>query len=367
MSPVPAESCIPPAMLDPERFMILLNRLAAGVITIDESLKIVLYNATALNILDLKTTIQTKPIGEVIRLYTKDNRQKQIEELIRTTKIPTITRDYLLHYHDASVANLYLSIAPVRLGYGQIGLQGFVLVLRDITKEKSLEEERDEFISVVSHELRTPITIAEGNVSNAQFTAQKLGVSAEIITALNEAHEQIIFLSEMINDLATLSRAERGRLSFEATPVNPHQLIAELVSNLRPTAEKQGISIQTDLNPHLELLHTSDLYLREILQNLLVNAIKYTEQGTVRVSAEPKEDGVVFSVQDSGIGISKGDQVKIFAKFFRSEDYRTRKTKGTGLGLYVTKKLVTLIHGDIALESELNHGSTFRVYVPNLV
>ena len=101
------------------------------------------------------------------------------------------------------------------MGFGKEGERGYVLLLRDITKEKSLEEERDEFISVVSHELRTPIAIAEGNISNAKFVAEKSGDLSQIKTTLNQAHEQITFLSGLINDLATLSRAERGNLSID--------------------------------------------------------------------------------------------------------------------------------------------------------
>jgi signal transduction histidine kinase len=105
---------------------------------------------------------------------------------------------------------------------------------------------------------------------------------------------------------------------------------------------------------------------REILQNFVTNALKYTEKGSVVVSAKPRGDGVMFEVSDTGIGISKADQERVFDKFFRSEDFRTRATSGTGLGLYVTMKLTRLIHADISLESELNEGSTFSIFVPNL-
>ena len=108
-----------------------------------------------------------------------------------------------LLYQDSSTINLFISIAPVRLGYGQSGAQGYVIVLRDITREKSLEEERDEFISVVSHELRTPIAIAEGSVSNAQLLAEKAGSSTQVKDALQQTHSQINFLAGLINDLST--------------------------------------------------------------------------------------------------------------------------------------------------------------------
>ena len=113
----------------------------------------------------------------------------------------------------------------VKLGCGRSGNAGYVIVLRDITREKSLEEERDEFISVVSHELRTPIAIAEGNVSNAKLLIEKGAEKEKIDGALKQAYDQIEFLAGMINDLATLSRAERGRLAIEVETINIHELI----------------------------------------------------------------------------------------------------------------------------------------------
>ena len=116
----------------------------------------------------------------------------------------------------------------------------------------------------------------------------------------------------------------------------------------------------------LEMLSSSKLYVKEILQNFITNAIKYTEKGSVTIGAHKKKNGVLFEVTDTGIGISKSDQERAFDKFFRSEDFRTRANSGTGLGLYVTMKLTRLIHAELDLHSELNVGSTFSIFVPNL-
>jgi two-component system phosphate regulon sensor histidine kinase PhoR len=104
----------------------------------------------------------------------------------------------------------------------------------------------------------------------------------------------------------------------------------------------------------------------EILQNFITNAIKYTETGHITISAKPADKGVNISIEDTGIGISIGDQERVYDKFFRSEDFRTRKNNGTGLGLYVTMKLARLIHAELSLKSQINKGSCFTVYFPNL-
>ncbi|PID30547.1 hypothetical protein CSA80_01250 [Candidatus Saccharibacteria bacterium] len=354
------------ATVDHERLQSLIGSMADGVLAVDDNIKVVLYNGAALSILDTNGSIRGRPLRRLLELYDKNGNPVDVERVVRTSTRATTNRDLLLHYDDGSRINVYLSIAPVHLGYGEAGDRGFVLLLRDITHEKSLEEERDEFISVVSHELRTPIAIAEGNISNAQFSIKKAGGDPAILNALKQAHNQILFLASMVNDLSTLSRAERGKLTLEIASCNAHQLVTDLVQSHQEDAKAKGLVLRADINPHLETLSSSELYVREILQNFITNAIKYTEKGSVIVGAKPQDNGVLFTVSDTGIGISKADQERVFDKFFRSEDFRTRSSNGTGLGLYVTMKLARLIHADITLESELNHGSTFSIFIPNI-
>ena len=354
------------AQLEHGRLTSLINSMADGVIALDEHVRIVTYNASALNILDSNSSMQGELLGKFLKPIDKDDKPLDIVDIIEKTTVPLTNRDWRLKYGDGSLINIYLSVAPVHLGYGKKGERGYVLLIRDITREKSLEEERDEFISVVSHELRTPITIAEGNISNAQLIVSRGGDLSQVKQGLDQAHDQIIFLADLINDLATLSRAERGKLELQLESINVHDLVIELAKNYQPEAEAKGLIIREQLDPHLELLHSSKLYVREVLQNYITNALKYTLKGHITISAKVKGDGVEFEVSDTGIGISKSDQGRVFDKFFRSEDYRTRSTNGTGLGLYVTMKLARLIKAEISLKSELNHGSTFSIFIPNL-
>lgn len=337
-----------------------------GVVAVDERARVALYNGAALNILDSNSTIQNKSFGSLINLIDANNQPVDIVEVITTTKVATVNRDLRLKYADGSAINLYLSIAPVHLGYGSKGERGYVILMRDISREKSLEEERDEFISVVSHELRTPIAIAEGNISNAEFLVNRGSNLEDIKGALKQAHEQTLFLASLINDLSTLSRADRGVLKVDVEPINVHELVLQLAKSYTPDAERKGLKILTAPSADLELLQSSQLYVREILQNFVTNAIKYTETGHITIGAKPADKGVYIWVEDTGIGISIGDQERIYDKFFRSEDYRTRKNNGTGLGLYVTMKLARLVHAELTTKSRINKGSCFTVYFPNL-
>ena len=354
------------AKLDHERLTSLVNSMADGVLAVDPHMEIVISNGAALNILDVNNSLRGKRLKDVITLQDKNRQAVDVEDLVTKTTTPTSNRDYVIRYEDGSLMNLYLSIAPVHLGYGKSGQQGYVLLMRDITHEKSLEEERDEFISVVSHELRTPIAIAEGNISNAQFMTRKTGDITLVKEALKQAHDQILFLADLINDLSTLSRAERGKLEVDVEKINVPELIKELSADYTPRAKSRKLAFTTSVGDGVKSLQSSKLYVREILQNFITNALKYTQEGTVTLAVQKADKGVRFRVMDTGIGISKPDQEKIFDKFFRSEDYRTRKTNGTGLGLYVTLKLARLIHADIDVESELNKGSTFTIFIPDL-
>lgn len=355
------------AELERERLTSLINSMTDGVIAIDEYLDIVVSNGAALNILDVNATVNGKSIVEFLKLVDKNNRTIDIKQLISSIKTSFTTRDWRVVYSKDDVINVYVSIAPVRLGFGQDGMHGYVILLRDITREKSLEEERDEFISVVSHELRTPIAIAEGNIGNMEFLMEKAETQNELLTeAVTQAHTQITFLAGLINDLATLSRAERGKLQIEIESINVHELIDDLLGSHSADAKAKGLELKAEQDPHLELLQSSRLYVREVLQNFITNSIKYTEQGAVVLGARKKTGGVEFYVSDTGIGISKTDKERVFDKFFRSEDFRTRASRGTGLGLYVTMKLARLINADISVESKLNKGSTFTIFIPDL-
>lgn len=355
------------ADLERERLKSLVNSMGDGVIAIDQQLKIVLNNGAALNILDSNESLPGKSIATVLRLIDKNNQPVNLKKTLSSLKTPLNSRDWKIKYTDGSQASLYISIAPVNLGYGQHGLKGFVLLLRDITHEKSLEEERDEFISVVSHELRTPIAIAEGNIGNAEFIFEKSDVqNKDISDMLRRAHEQILFLASMINDLSTLSRAERGKLVLDIQDINAHHLVEDLASDYKKQAAEKSLVIKTDLDPHLEVLKSSKLYVREVLQNFVTNALKYTQKGHITIGAKAKPKGIEFYVADTGIGISKSDQSKVFDKFFRSENYKTHESSGTGLGLYVTMKLARILHADISIKSEITKGTTFTVFIPNL-
>ena len=340
-----------------QRMITLINNITDAILSTDEHGIINTYNSAALNLIDTNSGINGEHISQVLNLETTD--KKPIDIFKELTKSSAIRQrdDVLMKIEDGDYIRLEVTLAPVQ-GGDKMTPDGYVLILRDITKTKSLEEERDEFISVVSHELRTPIAIAEGSLSNAKLLVERK-MTSKIPEAIDESHKQILFLARMINDLSTLSRAERG-VADETEIIDVTELAAQINSEYSPQASEKGLAFNLDIGGRLGVVKVSRLYLEEILQNFITNAIRYTQKGSITLSIKKNKSGeITFKVIDTGIGISKADIAKIFDKFYRAEDYRTRETKGTGLGLYVSAKLAKKLGCKIEVESRLNHGSTF--------
>lgn len=352
-----------------DRIVTIINNLSDATFSTDDKGNILMYNAACLDLLDTNDDLKNTNINDLFTLTDSDASPVELFEMLNgATK--TVRRDDIRHtYDDGEEIRLEMTYAPIKSTYsrrkkGQVQA-GFILIMRDVTKQKSLEEERDEFISVVSHELRTPITIVEGTLSNLQvmMNMPKKPGQQLLESSINTAHDQIIYLSKMVNDLSTLSRAERG-VADAGEDIRVDEMMQKLHREYEKDATARGLRLDLDLGPKLGTIHVSRLYVEELLQNFITNAIKYTHTGSITITVKAKNDVVYFAVKDSGIGISRGDQQKIFAKFYRSEDYRIRETNGTGLGLYVSAKLAHKIGTQIDVTSRLDHGSTFSFELP---
>ncbi len=348
-----------------DRALTLINNFADAVLATDKQGIIQLYNAASIGLLDTNAELAGTSIDDVISIIDDRNKRFKLSKALKSAK-SVVTRDDLSATISHETIRLSVIYSPIRSANSTSSHQadGYVVILRDITKQKSLEEERDEFISVVSHELRTPITIAEGTLSNVAFMMKRDDIPRDTLASnVTVAHEQVLFLAKMVNDLSTLSRAERG-VADAAEMIDVTSLINDLYTEHLPEAEAKKLKLNLSLDTQLGSVEASPLYLKELLQNFITNAIKYTKEGSVTLQVKKDKTSLIFSVSDTGIGISKSDQAHIFDKFWRSEDYRTRETGGTGLGLYVTRKLAKKLDTDIVLTSRLNYGSTFSFTLP---
>lgn len=349
-----------------ESLLTIINGTTQAIFTVSSSGIIRVYNAALLSLLDTNQSLSGKRVDDILNLQDTSGNPISLFSLMQSDN--HFERDDLLFlFAEGDTIRLHLNVNKIQSAFSAQNQQndtGYVCIARDITKQKSLEEERDEFVSVISHELRTPVTIAEGTLSNVQYFVEHGSDPKKLIPSLKDAHEQIVLLSTMINDLGTLSRAERG-VGDSAETIQVKELAETVYKNYISSAEKKSLHLNIDLGPRLGTIVSSRLYVEEMLQNFVTNAIKYTAEGTITIEVKRVPTGVEFAVSDTGIGISKADQKHIFEKFYRSEDFRTRETSGTGLGLYVVAKLMNKLGTKVEVTSRLNHGSRFSFVIPD--
>jgi signal transduction histidine kinase len=233
----------------------------------------------------------------------------------------------------------------------------------DITEQKLLDQQKTEFVSLASHQLRTPLATAKwytemlisgdiGEISPKQ---------KEYLERLHMANEEMI---DLVDVLLNVSRIEMGTLAIDKKLINVQELTESVLAELSMEIEKKEIHIEKKYNNNLQSVKTDSKLLRIIIQNLIGNAVKYTARGgsVSVVFEESLINGKKIIVSDTGIGIPKEDQDKIFTKLFRAENVRKlENVSGTGLGLYLVKSIVNSMGGDISFESEENKGSVFTI------
>jgi PAS domain S-box-containing protein len=258
---------------------------------------------------------------------------------------------------------------------GQLG-EGVIVVFRDITKEAAEEREQAEFISTASHEMRTPVASIEGYLGLAlnPNTAQ---IDDKARDFIEKAHGSAQHLGRLFQDLLDVSKADDGRLSNHPKVVDVIDYVGEIVEGLRIKAEEKQLRLFYKPQPDAGKDEPSDKsispvfytnvdndHLREVVANLIENAIKYTPKGDVVVDVNGDDVHVKISVQDSGIGIAKEDAAHLFQKFYRIDNSATREIGGTGLGLYLCRRLAEVMGGRIWLDSQIDKGSTFYLELP---
>lgn len=244
---------------------------------------------------------------------------------------------------------------------GEIG--GLVIVLRDITYERKFDQLKDEFLSVASHELRTPMTAIKGLISMI-FEGDFGQLNEQLKDPLRDVALSTDRLIQLVNDMLDVSRIEAGRLKFRITDEKVYGLINEAVKLMQPLALAKGIKLEIISNT-LATVMIDASKVKEILNNLIGNAMKFTDKGGIAISYQTAGEQVKISVSDTGQGISPGDQQKLFSKFSQISSEQTGRPKGTGLGLYISREYAKIMGGDLWIEhSEVGKGSVFSFLLP---
>ena len=300
--------------------------------------------------------------GEMIEISNPVNR------VLRTGENFT-TRDLFIKTQSGKIVPIFLAVNSI-----DSQNSGVVVVFRDISKELKDNREQAEFISTASHEMRTPVASIEGYIGLALNPATAT-IDARAKSYLQKAHENTKHLGQLFQDLLDITKAEDGRLKNEPVVLDAIEFSRNIWEGLKPKAEVKGLSYTFEPDSHktgektltpVFFIHADRDHLHEILNNLFENAIKYTPSGMVSVNVMGDNNNVQISVKDSGIGIPAEDIPHLFQKFYRVDNSETREINGTGLGLFLSRKLTESIGGFLDVESEYTKGSTFTVKLPRI-
>jgi len=254
------------------------------------------------------------------------------------------------------------SITPILDDEGNV--LSFVGIERDITKEKEVDKMKTEFISLVSHQLKTPLAAMRWFLEILQNgeVGKLTKDQKECVMNIEHSNNRMI---ELVSNLLDISKLEAGKITINVLPTNVKTLIDELLVELRSLAKEKGITINFEIEKDLPELLLDPKLIRNVYMNLLTNAIKYTpEKGVVTISISTKRGTLISEVTDTGYGIPKKQQSKVFERFFRASNALAMVPDGTGLGLYLAKKIVDASGGTVGFESKENKGSTFWFHLP---
>jgi len=251
-----------------------------------------------------------------------------------------------------------------RIFYANIQLHegiGCIIVMHDITPFKEMDKLKSELIATVSHDLKQPLGVMNGYV---ELLMMQQAVAPQGLNHIQMIRRAVQNMRQLIDDLLDLTKIEAGiKLDLQPIPINA--VVTDCIESLRPTAQNKQMAIISDVNEKLPFVVGDKTRLRQVLMNLIGNAVKYTPpEGWVKITAESRGNTLRLAIQDNGLGISPEDQIHIFDRFYRVRRPETDSIEGTGLGLAIVKSLVEAHNGQIGLESRLGEGSTFYLTLP---
>lgn len=342
----------------------LLASLGEGMIATDNEGKIIKLNHAAEKILNLKSAdVIGKKAVEVMEALDESGKeipkeQRPISMVPASTA--TVSRKMSYRRKDDGYFPVAVTVTPVVIEGKVIGS---IEIFRDITKEKEIEKTRTDLLSLASHQLRTPLSGTKWLIETL-----KRGLHGPLTAGQTEYLDELYKINErmttLVHDMLGVLRMEGDGAQIKKESISAKDILATVFETLHGVAEEKQMTIRLTENADFAV-STDPFLLRNILESLVANAITYSEPGReVFVSVEQREDSVVFSIKDSGIGIPRDEQRQIFERFYRASNAKTFDTRGSGLGLYIASMLAKKIGARLSFESTEGKGSTFFVHLP---
>ena len=345
-----------------EREKQLLESVGDGIIAIDRSFNITLFNKAA-TILSGWSEVEAigKPFRDIVKFIKTDTRKDNIvfiEEAMLYGEVKQMESPTSLIKKDGKEISVGDSAAPIFDVFGQV--DGCIIVFRDMSKEIELEKVKEDFTYRIVHDLRSPLTVIKSTLEDKDMMKKfQLKSLKEGYSLLNDATKQML---GMVSDLLVKSQPQKIGPSVKKVAIT--DIIRDIVRTLKPVASEKGVKCEYLPPEGLPMISTSDIeHIKEIFTNLVNNAIKYNKvAGSITITHEVVGQFLKTDVKDEGVGISADNLKKISTPYSRFNE--KEGASGTGLGLYIVKNLTEEAHGKFEINSKEGEGSTFSVYLP---
>ncbi len=330
----------------------MLSSMTAGVVAIDDSNEILFFNKAFLEIVNpTNQEILGHSLYNILRNAAVFDAIDEVREKnISVEEEGTLARENL--------RNIRVTATP--LGLDGTKYFGVLLIIEDITKIKKLESIRSDFVSNVTHELKTPLTSIRGFIDTLKGGAIKEEAVANRFLDIIDIEAERLF--SLIQDILLLSEIESKR-EYETIPLDMNECINSVIELLESKVSDK-VRVIFEPEPYLKPFLCNPDRMKQLLINLLDNAMKYTEEGSITISCREEDNKVILQIKDTGIGIGKEHLSRIFERFYRVDKGRSRKQGGTGLGLSIVKHIVELYSGNIQVDSKPGEGTEFKISLP---
>jgi len=354
--------------VEKDKIAAVLHSIGDAVFVVDKNLKITMINEIAINLGGYKNIHQAigKKYNQVLKFVYEKNEQKNeefIKKVMRTGEIQEMSNHTLL-VNSRLNKNIPVadSAAPIKNKKNEV--IGCVVVFRDVTQERAIDQAKTEFVSLASHQLRTPLSsinwYAEMLLAGDAGKLNK--EQKEYIAEIYKGNQRMV---DLVNALLNVSRLELGTFAVNPEQTVIHYIADSVLNELKGKIKQKHQTVKKFYDKKLPKIKVDTKLLRIIFQNLLSNAVKYSpNKGKITLKIEKLEEFVLIQVTDNGMGIPREQQNKVFSKLFRADNVRESDTQGTGLGLYIIKSILDNTGGSISFESVEKVGTSFSVFIP---
>jgi two-component system phosphate regulon sensor histidine kinase PhoR len=333
---------------DRTRLATILDNMTDAVIMLNSDGNISLANRAAEKLFNIKEA-DNKPLIEAVRDH-------EVDELL---KLCLRTGNTQAAHYESGTSKRYLRAIAIPIVHNESRV--VLLLFQDLTELRNVQTTRRELIGNISHEFRTPLAGIKAMVETlGGGTIDDKGAARDFLARIDSEVDR---LTQLVAELTELSRIETGKAELKKEPVKINQLVDEVIAQLNPQAERQKIAISRDFTADLPSIPADRDRVRQVIANLVHNAIKFTPAGgQITITSRALEDSVVVDIADTGIGIPKEDLARVFERFYKGDKARTGE--GTGMGLAIAKHVVEAHGGSIWVRSEEGKGSTFSFSLP---